>query len=180
MEQVRYLKKLSDYFRFFFRAMRSGFAMSKAGFKKTITPDFAERIMLAVTGVNKCAYCSWLHTKTALEKGIPQKEIQGILRGEFGNVPEREAAALLYAQHYAETGGRPAKDAAGRITELYGKDGLKYINCCINMVYFGNMCSNTVEYHEGNQKRPGGLGRIIYTLSKPVAGVIKKGSGREN
>ena len=50
--------------------------------------------MLAVTGVNSCVYCSYRHTKTALERRVNNDEIRDILNGEFGNVPENEQIAL--------------------------------------------------------------------------------------
>ena len=43
--------------------------MFKAKKNKELSPDFIERIMLAVTEVNGCAICSYAHTKMALEAG---------------------------------------------------------------------------------------------------------------
>lgn len=41
-----------------------------AGRAKRIGKDFVERIMMAVTEVNGCRYCSYFHTRVALKAGI--------------------------------------------------------------------------------------------------------------
>jgi len=85
-----------------------------------ITRPFMERIMLAVTEVNGCALCSYYHTRVALESGLSAEEIKGMLGGELANAPEAELPALLFAQHYADTRGKPAKEAWERVTAVYG------------------------------------------------------------
>ena len=76
--------------------------MFKAKKNKELSPDFIERIMLAVTEVNGCAICSYAHTKMALEAGMSNEEIQNMLSGIFDNVPTEEMAAIMFAQHYAD------------------------------------------------------------------------------
>ena len=44
-----------------------------------ISPDFRERLMLAVTAVNGCRYCSYAHTRAALKGGLSREEISGLL-----------------------------------------------------------------------------------------------------
>lgn len=58
---------------------------------------FQERIMLAVTSVNGCRYCSYFHTSLALKEGMSADEIQHLLGGEFADAPAAEAVALLFA-----------------------------------------------------------------------------------
>ena len=43
-----------------------------------ITPTQGEHLMLAISGVNQCAYCSYLHTQTALSKGVDLDTIQQV------------------------------------------------------------------------------------------------------
>lgn len=51
---------------------------------------FTEKIMLAVTQVNGCRYCSYGHTKAALKEGIPEDEIARIAAGELINFRKRK------------------------------------------------------------------------------------------
>ena len=68
--------------------------------------DFQERIMLAVTSVNRCRYCTFVHTRAALAAGISPEDAAALLEGSVDAAPEDEATALLYAQHWAETDGK--------------------------------------------------------------------------
>ncbi len=175
-ENLKHLESPVEYFRHFaliFKAMR---AMNTAGFKESISPAFSEKISLAVSGVTKCAYCTWLHTKTSLEKGMSEKEIKGLLDGDIKNVAEDEAAALFYAQHRADFNGGFSPQARQRIVDYYGEQKTQYIDHMFNAVYFGNLCSNTVYSFKNNliQGRKGLKLRIVYMLSLPVAFFIKK------
>lgn len=89
--------------------------------KKEMSPEAAERIMLAVTEVNGCEVCSYVHTKIALEKGMSSEDIKSILSGSSGAIPEEEAAAIFFAQHYADSRGKPSAAAWNRVVEEYGE-----------------------------------------------------------
>lgn len=86
-----------------------------------MSPKAAERIMLAVTEVNGCEVCSYVHTKIALEKGISSEDIALMLSGSSEAVPEEEAAAILFAQHYADSRGKPSEAAWNRVLNEYGE-----------------------------------------------------------
>ncbi|MBN2160354.1 MAG: carboxymuconolactone decarboxylase family protein [Spirochaetes bacterium] len=147
-------------------------------FKKSIQPSFSERIALAVSGVTRCAYCSWLHTKTSLEKGIGEKEIKSLLEGEIKDIPDDEAPALLYVQHRADFGGGFSPEARKRIVDYYGEEKTGYIDFMFQSVYFGNLCSNTVYSVKNNlvECKKNSRLYIAYLLSLPVAYFIKKGA----
>lgn len=81
-----------------------------AGF--SLPANFRERVMLAVTEVNGCGFCSWMHTREALRAGITRDDIRALLAAQFEGVPEEQRAAILYAQHWADTQG--AVDAEAR------------------------------------------------------------------
>jgi AhpD family alkylhydroperoxidase len=149
-----------------------------AAFKKSIYPAFSERIALAVSGVTDCAYCSWLHTKTSLEKGMSEIEIKSLLDGDMKDVPEQEAPALFYVQHRADSDGGFSPEARQRIVDFYGEEKTGYIDFMFKAVYFGNLCSNTVYSVRNNmaQGRKDFKFRMAYLLSLPVAYFIRKGS----
>ncbi len=106
--------------------------------KNIISSKFGERIFLAVTSVNGCRYCSFYHAKLALTSGIEMGEVRDMLSGEFGDVPEEEVVALVYAQHYADTGGRPEAEAYRHFIETYGEEKAGVIQSHINMIMVGN------------------------------------------
>jgi len=106
---------------------------------------FTEKIMLAVTQVNGCRYCEYGHSRMALEAGIPAEEIRQLMAGEFDGLTEREAPAVLFAQHYAETGGRPTPEAQQRLLDTYGPDTARDVMAYICMITLGNMVGNTFD-----------------------------------
>lgn len=99
---------------------------------------FIERIMLAVTEVNGCEVCAYGHTKIALEQGMSDEEIQMLLSGTIKNIPQDEAKAVIFAQHYADTKGNPTKESWDRIVEAYGIEKALGILGAIRMIMIGN------------------------------------------
>ena len=94
--------------------------------------------MLAVTEVNGCEICSYGHTKIALEQGMTKEEITMLLSGETDSVPEEELHAVMFAQHYADTKGKPSKAAWVKLVQEYGTDGAYGILGATRLIMFGN------------------------------------------
>ncbi|MGM0400617.1 MAG: carboxymuconolactone decarboxylase family protein [Chloroflexota bacterium] len=113
---------------------------------KGIDPAFRERLMLVVTEVNGCRYCSYAHTRTALAKGLTEEEIEALTQGTLAGSPEEEMPALLYAQHWAETDGRPDPSARQRVLDLYGEKKVEKIELILGMIRMGNLMGNTWDY----------------------------------
>ncbi|BDZ70984.1 carboxymuconolactone decarboxylase family protein [Methanobacterium petrolearium] len=122
----------------FYNGVRTLKYFFKARRNKEISPQFTERIMLAVTEVNKCAICSYAHTKRALESGMTAEEIQNMLSGIMDDVPDDEVAAVMFAQHYADTRGNPTMESWQRIVQIYGTSQAKGILGSIRMIMIGN------------------------------------------
>lgn len=113
--------------------------------RKLINRAFKERIMLAVTQVNGCRYCSFAHTRQALEAGVPVEHIRQLASGEWKNLPEDELIALNYAQHYAESRGNPDDAAWQKLIQFYGIDGARDILAFIQMITVTNLMGNTFD-----------------------------------
>ncbi len=62
---------------------------------------FKERIVLAVTEVNGCIMCSYVHTKLSLKAGLSNEDIKEILAGDLDGIPADESLAVLFAKDYA-------------------------------------------------------------------------------
>ena len=114
--------------------------------KGEISPAFRERLMLAVTGVNKCRYCTWAHTKEALKSGVNRDEINSLLASDFKTCPPDEIPAILYAQHWAESNARPDPEMVARLHEIYGEGKSHDIHLILRMIRAGNLTGNTLDY----------------------------------
>ena len=122
--------------------MRALHRANKAG---RVSPVFRERIMLAVTEVNGCRYCSYAHTGMALKTGMSEQEVEGMLGGDISTAPEWERVALLYAQHYAESGGQPDPEADARLVHLYGEELARDIRAYASMMMVANIMGIALE-----------------------------------
>ena len=110
-----------------------------------ISKAFAEKIMLTVTRVNGCRYCSYGHSRAALAVGVSEAELQKLLKGEIGDFPEQEAVALTFAQHFAETCCQPDPAAWQRVVDYYGSEAARDIRAYLRMITFGNLFGNTFD-----------------------------------
>jgi AhpD family alkylhydroperoxidase len=99
---------------------------------------FQERIMLAVTEVNGCPLCTYVHTRIALEAGLADGEVVQLLEGALSHAPDQEKEALLFAQHYADSRGKYSKKAFDRIVETYGRKNARAILGAIRLIMVGN------------------------------------------
>mgnify|MGYP000400188551 CR=1 FL=1 len=111
-----------------------------------IDAEFRQRLMIAVTEVNGCRYCSYYHSKLALKAGISQEELDSLLAGELNDCPEEEVLALVYAQHWTEKRGQPAQEIIDKIKNKYGTDKFETIKLAIRMINFGNLSGNSFDY----------------------------------
>lgn len=116
------------------------------GDREKINADFRERIMLAVTRVNECRYCSYLHSNLALKSGINKEEINLLLQGEYKNCSDEEIPAVLYAQHWADNNGNPDIEAKNKLIEVYGEKKAINIEMYLRMIRIGNLTGNTIDF----------------------------------
>ena len=112
---------------------------------KGISRKLREKLMVAVSGVLGCKYCTWLHSEMALSHGVEAGDIQRLLSSELGDFPEEEAVALAFAQHYSETGGNVREEARQKFYKYYGRKKARDILGYIQIIYFGNLSGNTVD-----------------------------------
>lgn len=110
---------------------------------KLIPHTFRERLMLAVVSVYGCSFCSWLHTREALRKGIDEEEIAVLLAGSVDNCPQDEALAVLYAQHWADSDTHPDPEAIEKLERVYGAEKAKVINLVLRLNRVGELSGNT-------------------------------------
>jgi AhpD family alkylhydroperoxidase len=131
----------------------------------------SEKIMLAVTRVNGCRYCSYAHARLALQAGVSETELDDLLAGEFDHIPPHEQTAILFAQHYAEQGDRYDAGAWQTLEETYGADGARDVLVHIRLITFANLYGNTFDaLLERLRLRPVAGSRFLAEIVVLVAG----------
>lgn len=126
--------------------MRRGRALSRDARQGLVSKELRRRLMLAHTSVNRCRWCSWAHARGALKQGIPEGEVDTLLCGTVEDCPEEDAAALLYAIHFAETDGHPDPDARQAVVEEYGNERTDAIERTLATIRAGNYLGNSFDY----------------------------------
>lgn len=112
-----------------------------------IAPDFRERLMMVVTQVNGCRYCRVYHSRQALSCGVSEPELRELLAGSIpAGAPADELPALLYAQHWAQSGAHPDPDADARLEHVYDTEKAEAIRTVLRMIRVGNLAGNTADY----------------------------------
>ena len=114
--------------------------------KRLISPAFQERLVLAVTAVHGCRYCSYFHTKEALKSGITQGEIDQMLSGDIESCPKEEGLAVIYAQHWAQSDAHPDPEAILKLQEAYGAEKAESFHLVLRMIRLGNLVGNSLDY----------------------------------
>jgi AhpD family alkylhydroperoxidase len=105
-----------------------------------------EKVILGVTSVNDCRWCSWLHSGIALKHGVNLDELQSLLSsGTFGAVDEREATAILFGQHFAETLRQPTPEARRALARQFTPWQRLEIMAWIHFIYFCNLAGNSAD-----------------------------------
>ena len=108
---------------------------------------FRERLMLSVTAVNGCRYCSYFHAKEAVKAGLPEAELRNLLHGIADETtPAEELPALLYAQHWAESNAQPDPEARQKLIATYGAECSEAIETVLRMIRMGNLLGNQWDY----------------------------------
>jgi AhpD family alkylhydroperoxidase len=171
----RFMKRLycpKDFYRFLADMVASLGDMRQGKNEELVSEEFSERIMLAVTEVNGCRYCSYFHTQVALKAGLAQDEIRDTLDGNLSNAPEEEIPALLFAQHYAEAAGRPEAEMSERLVEIYGERRARAIVARIRGIMVGNAWGNafdSLRFRLKGQPNPDmSLGNELGTIFGPI------------
>jgi len=124
-----------------------GFVLLRTSRKKRIMNKmFKERIMLAITEVNGCTMCSYVHTKIALSSGMSKDDILKILDGDSSNIPVNEAVAIIFGQNFAYSKENPGEEAIDRLIEDYGFEKSNLILAACNMITMTNGMGTSMDF----------------------------------
>jgi len=129
-----------------------------------ISNKFRERLMLMVTEVNGCRYCSYYHAREALKAGISDDELAVLMSGAIPtSTPNDEIPALLYAQYWAEVDAKPDPEIQQKFVDTYGAEKSDAIAVILRMIRVGNLSGNLWDY-------------ILYRISFGLWGLSEGGT----
>lgn len=138
MDKHERIFSLKEHFVILRRAASSLVFVRRERKRKLVNKQFKERIMLAVTEVNGCELCSFMHTKFSLSAGMDINEIRKILNGNLEDICDEELIAVLYGQHYADSKENPSTESVERLDEVYGVDKANMIKGFTHVITFTN------------------------------------------
>ncbi len=108
---------------------------------------FRERLMMVVTEVNGCRYCTWYHSAQSIRAGLSEEERRSLLQGLIPEgAPAEEIPALVYARHWAQSNAQPDPDASRRLAETYSDERAALINIILRIIRAGNLMGNTLDW----------------------------------
>jgi AhpD family alkylhydroperoxidase len=128
--------------------LASGRVLITALFRPKTSAALREKVFLGVTSVSDCRYCSWGHSHWALAHGVSLEEVNQILGQQIESLQARnpaEAAAILFAQHYAEHLERFDPESIENLRQYYDVRQVSEILGYVRLITFGNLIGNTVD-----------------------------------
>ena len=156
-------------------------ALARGLVRPTVKPALREKIMLEVTAINGCRYCEWGHTHLAVAHGVPLEEINQIFGYQHESLRAKdmaEAAAILFAQHYAENLDQIDPESLANLRTYYSDAQVGEIIAYVRAITLGNLTGNTLDsfldhlLRRGHAERGGIEGSTLGRApSASVAGV---------
>ena len=122
-----------------------------------VSSALRERLMLVVTGVNRCRYCAALHSRIARSCDVPAREVRALLDGATNNAPAEERPALEFAKAWAEGGGAASEEARQALQASYGAEAAAEIELALRLIRVGNLTGNAFD-------------RLLHRVSGGLAG----------
>jgi hypothetical protein len=82
----------------------------------------------------------------ALANAVDLDQLRQLLdSGTFDNVDERDAVAILFAQHFADTARRPSDEARAALARKFNAYQRLEIMAYIHAIYLANLSANSVD-----------------------------------
>jgi AhpD family alkylhydroperoxidase len=112
------------------------------------SPALREKVMLGVTSITDCRLCQWGHTHWAMAHGVPLEEVNDILGHDIAALQAKnpaEAAAILFARHYAENLFRFDPESIASLRSHYSEPQVAEILAYVRAITLGNLTGNTLD-----------------------------------
>ncbi len=112
-----------------------------------LDPALRERVMVAVSHVNACRGCTYVHERWADRAGVSAADLEAIGIGDLEALDERDRAAVAYAAALAEARFREPVDpelAAAAARHLSPRE-LAAVEAVARMMAVANLTASTTE-----------------------------------
>ncbi len=112
--------------------------------------------MVAVSRVNSCRGCTFVHERWAGRAGVTADDLKAIDLGDLGDLDERSGAAVAYAAALAEARfrGPIAADLAAGASDHLTPDELAAVDAVARAMALANLSANTLEALFGRLRFP--------------------------
>lgn len=137
-----------DFFRTVAGAAISTPVLIAALFRPKTSAALREKVMLGVASVTDCRYCQWGHTHWAMAHGVSLEEVNQILGQQIEALQAKdpaEAAAILFAQHYAEELDRFDPESIENLRKYYSDAQVAEILAYVRAITLGSLTGNTID-----------------------------------
>lgn len=103
--------------------------------------------MVAVSHVNSCRGCAYVHERWAGRAGVSSEDLHAIGLGDLGDLDDRSRAAVGYAAALAEGQFRRpvATDLAAAAGDRLTPDELAAVDAVARAMALANLSANTIE-----------------------------------
>ncbi len=112
--------------------------------------------MVAVSRVNSCRGCTFVHERWASRAGVAAADLQAIGLGDLGDLDDRSRTAVAYAAALAEARFREpiSADLAAIASEHLTSDEVTAVETIARVMALANLTSNTTEELFGRVRFP--------------------------
>ncbi len=112
-----------------------------------LDPDLRERVMVAVSHVNSCRGCTFVHERWASRAGVSAEDLEAIGLGDLAGLEARDRAAIAYAAALAEARFRRPVDAnlTAAAADLLTPGELAAVEATARAMALANLSANTAE-----------------------------------
>ena len=117
-----------------------------------------ERVMVAVSRVNACRGCTFVHTRWALRSGVTSDELDAIGLADLGRLDRRSRAAVVYATALAEARFRtfPPPDVTAAVAAELTPAEIEAVVAVARSMALANLTASTAEALLGRGRAPRG------------------------
>lgn len=112
--------------------------------KHEIDPGFREELMLAVSELNHCRYCTWAHHEWAQMVGVSDEELAHVEQMDPSGFDRRKWLAISYVRALVTAKfGRVDKELVREMNAKYSPMEIKEIEIVARIMDIGNRAANT-------------------------------------
>lgn len=141
-----------------------------------LRPKWREALWLAVTEVNGCRFCSYVHEGMAGAAGLSPSDIQLLLASgdpdDLVALKPPESLAVAYAKAWADTDGSPPAGLVKQLGEELSEREVADLHALLHAVNFANRAGNTADSLLGRLRHPRRLLALWPTLNDFVVGTL--------